>query len=296
MPLAGAQETASADCCCGGVFVLVNSNRERWPKWRFSEACKDFRFLTPSLPSQPLWQDLHELQTKGRWLFVVGLWEERKRRKELGLPELEARCSFLLQCVAIKDGPFCYAHFFGLPRPLLKKRRKQENKKGHGHYWGNVGEAYLHTTQSNLRLYLGQDGGEIGGHSRSKEKGTRFLGCFAFILLNLDFSCHTSCWSTGTTAKQAICASELVAICPWRTLCVSLSQKNPAAISGCKVALGFFGDFSGRYRNICSGLTTHFWCFLPSWGCLHFFQCPEYVRPWPQSIQHSLVQSASRHV
>lgn len=108
-----------------------------------------------------------------------------------------------LRCVAIKDGPLLISAFLlCLLRPHLKKRRKQEDKKGHGHYWGNVGEAYLHTNQSNLNTPC-QDGGEIGGHSRSKEKGTRFLGCFAFILLNLDFSCHASCWSMQTAAKQA---------------------------------------------------------------------------------------------
>ena len=102
-----------------------------------------------------------------------------------------------------------------------------------------------------------QDGGEIGGHPRSKEKGTRFLGCFAFILLNLDFSCHTSCWSTQTAAKQANSAPVNWLPYVLGGLFAWVSAKTSI---GFKVALGFCRDFCGRYRSEAGLQLTEVFC------------------------------------
>ena len=104
MPLTGAKEAASADCCCGGVLcwwtqtekggqngdVLIHAKTfEFWhlPYLHnlFGEICMT---LEPTLSNRLNTPNISK--PKAVFCFVVGLWEERKRRQKLGLPALEA--------------------------------------------------------------------------------------------------------------------------------------------------------------------------------------------------------------
>ena len=123
-----------------------------------------------------------------------------------------------------RTDPFCYPHFFGFAQATSEEEEEARRQKRSwtllGKCWGSL------SAHKSIKFKHSMSGWRRDWRSFEKQRKRNEVSgllCLhsvesGFLLSHFMLE-HANCSKTSE-----LCASELVAICPWRTFCVSLSQ------------------------------------------------------------------------